>query len=156
MAASKKVPTAIIKRQVSLETGGKITLPPDFAERVGGGRSLALTRHPDGLIELRPQQPHNNEKASSQISLDEAGAITFPEVLLIGLDEGSLFSVSQRVDGAIELRLQESSDPSQWWYWTDRWQQMEREAAEDYAAGRYKQFDNVEDFLADLDAHHET
>lgn len=38
------------------------------------------------------------------------------------------------------------------WFWTERWQQMEREADEDYAAGRYKTFDNVDDFLADLDA----
>jgi hypothetical protein len=56
----------------------------------------------------------------------------------------------------IELRLDEPSDPSQQWYWTDRWQQMEREADEDYAAGRHKRFDNVEDFLAYLDADHET
>ena len=38
------------------------------------------------------------------------------------------------------------------WFWSERWQQMEREADEDYAAGRYKTFDDVESFLADLDA----
>ena len=44
-------------------------------------------------------------------------------------------------------------DPSQAWFWTKRWQRMERQADENYAAGYYKTFDDVESFLADLDAH---
>ena len=58
----------------------------------------------------------------------------------------------KRDDGVLELRPQER-DPDQAWFWTERWQQMEREADEDYAAGRYKTFDNVEAFIADLDTY---
>jgi len=38
------------------------------------------------------------------------------------------------------------------WFWTERWQRMERESDESYASGQYKTFDDVESFLADLDA----
>lgn len=30
-------------------------------------------------------------------------------------------------------------DPDQAWFWTDEWQQKEREADEDIAAGRYEE-----------------
>lgn len=33
------------------------------------------------------------------------------------------------------------------WFWTERWQQMEREVQEDYDNGRYYEFDNVEDLI---------
>jgi hypothetical protein len=46
----------------------------------------------------------------------------------------------------------EQRDPDQAWYWTDAWQRKEREAEEDLAAGRYKTFDTMEEFLADLDS----
>ncbi len=42
-------------------------------------------------------------------------------------------------------------DPDQAWFWTERWQQMEREADEDIAAGRVKVFDDAESFLAELE-----
>jgi hypothetical protein len=38
---------------------------------------------------------------------------------------------------------------SQSWFWTDRWQRMEREADVAIAAGRVAEFDDVEGFLAD-------
>lgn len=41
---------------------------------------------------------------------------------------------------------------AQSWFWSDRWQRMEREVDESFAAGRHKTFDDVDSFLADLDA----
>lgn len=41
-------------------------------------------------------------------------------------------------------------DPDQAWFWTPEWQQMEREADEDIAAGRVKAFDTMDDLIADL------
>ena len=38
------------------------------------------------------------------------------------------------------------------WFWTERWQAMEREADEDVATGRVARFDSAEEFFADLDA----
>jgi hypothetical protein len=37
------------------------------------------------------------------------------------------------------------------WFWSDAWQQMEREADEDIAAGRVKRFTDLEALFADLD-----
>lgn len=46
----------------------------------------------------------------------------------------------------------ERRDPDQAWYWTPEWQAGEREVDEDIASGRRCQvFDDVEEFLADLD-----
>ena len=47
----------------------------------------------------------------------------------------------------------EDRDPDQAWFWTPEWQQMEREADEDIAAGRVESFDSGEAFLAALEAH---
>ncbi|MFL5833896.1 MAG: hypothetical protein ACJ76B_07940 [Solirubrobacterales bacterium] len=58
------------------------------------------------------------------------------------------------VDGAAIL-LEEITDgridPEQAWFWTREWQQREREADKDLAAGRSSRFENDEDFLAALD-----
>lgn len=80
------------------------------------------------------------------------GSILLPKEIREDLDANALFEVEQRPDGVIELQPYGTADPDQRWFWSERWQQMEREADEDYAAGRYKRFDNVEDFLAYLDA----
>lgn len=92
----------------------------------------------------------------AQIPLGEDNTLELPQELCIGLDEGIPFTILQRPDRVIELRLNEPPDPTQQWYWTDRWQQMEREADEDIAAGRVASFDTVEDFLTNLDANRET
>jgi hypothetical protein len=38
------------------------------------------------------------------------------------------------------------------WFWSDRWQQMERNADADVEAGRTAVTDGVDEFLAELDA----
>lgn len=38
------------------------------------------------------------------------------------------------------------------WFWTERWQQMERESDESYAAGQYTVHDDIDSFFATLDA----
>jgi antitoxin MazE len=69
------------------------------------------------------------------------------------LDEpGAQVRLVEREDGVIELHPLLPVAADQAWFWTERWQRMEREADDDIAAGRVAQFDDVEDFLADLDA----
>ena len=84
------------------------------------------------------------------VKLDQHGAITIPEELREGLDQDTLFAVVRREDGVIELRPQASVDVEQSWFWTERWQRLEREADADIAAGRVATFDDAERFLADL------
>lgn len=85
------------------------------------------------------------------VKLGQRGTFTLPKQLREGLDGNTLFEAVRREDGVIELRPQTTIDSSQAWYWTERWQKMEREADADIAAGRLKTFDDVESFLAYLD-----
>ncbi len=87
-----------------------------------------------------------------RVKLGQRGTVTIPREVRHGLDEGAILDVVRREDGVIELRPQLMIDAAQSWFWTERWQRMEREADEAFAAGRYKTFDDVESFLADLDA----
>lgn len=86
-----------------------------------------------------------------RVKINQRGSVTIPKPLREGIAENTILEAVRRDDGVIELRPQ-PVDPSQAWFWTERWQQMEREADEDYASGRYKTFDDVESFLADLDS----
>lgn len=54
------------------------------------------------------------------------------------------------------MNLAKTRDPDQGWFWTDEWQRKEREADEAYTAGRFKQFDTIDEFLADLDSDEST
>lgn len=47
---------------------------------------------------------------------------------------------------------QPKRDPEQSWFWSERWQQMEREADEDIRAGRVKRADNLEDLFTELES----
>ena len=49
-----------------------------------------------------------------------------------------------------EYREKELIDEDDSWYWSEEWQQMEREADEDIKAGRIKSFENVEDLIREL------
>ena len=50
----------------------------------------------------------------------------------------------ERDDGGIELIPVVAVPADQAWFWTDRWQVMEREADADVAAGRITTVDGVE------------
>lgn len=69
------------------------------------------------------------------------------------LDEpGAQVEVVERDDGVIELRPQVAVPSDQAWFWTERWQAMEREADADVAADRTERFDGIEEMFAELDA----
>ena len=61
----------------------------------------------------------------------------------------------------VEMRLEEGHlvlvpkqliDKDQTWFWTKEWQAAEREAENDLRAGQMKEFDTLDDLIADLDA----
>lgn len=66
-------------------------------------------------------------------------------------DPGAQVELRERDDGVIELRAQSAVPADQRWFWSERWQRMEREAEADIEAGRVETFDRPEDFLHDLD-----
>jgi hypothetical protein len=51
--------------------------------------------------------------------------------------------------GAVRIII-EPLDPDQAYFWTKEWQEGERKAEEEMAAGEYKDFPTIEDFLDDL------
>lgn len=87
----------------------------------------------------------------ARVKLSARGTVTIPKELRAHLGVGEQLEVVRRPDGVIELRPQER-DPDQAWFWTERWQRMEREADEDIAAGRWTTFDDGESFLRHLQA----
>jgi AbrB family looped-hinge helix DNA binding protein len=81
------------------------------------------------------------------------GTITIPAQLRrqFGLDKpGAQVEIVVR-DGEIVLVPHVAIPADQMWFWSEKWQAMEREADEDLAAGRYKEFESGEEFLAHLD-----
>jgi hypothetical protein len=50
------------------------------------------------------------------------------------------------------LELFGVGDPDQAWFWAGSWQQAESEADRDFAEGRSRQFQSLDDFFDDLDS----
>ena len=87
------------------------------------------------------------------ISVQSRGLIALPASVRrkLGLDRpGAQVEVIER-QGEIILRPYLPIPADQAWFWTERWQRMEREADEAVAAGRVTVVDGVEAMLADLD-----
>jgi AbrB family looped-hinge helix DNA binding protein len=81
------------------------------------------------------------------------GTITIPAQLRrrFGLDKpGAQVEIVVR-DGEIVLLPHVAVPAEQAWFWTKRWQMMEREADAELAAGKSTTFDTADDFLAHLE-----
>ena len=88
------------------------------------------------------------------VTVQGRGLIAIPAAVRkrFGLDEpGAQVEVIER-ETEIILRPHVAVPADQAWFWTERWQQMEREADGAIAAGRVKAAEDVEEFLADLDS----
>ena len=80
------------------------------------------------------------------------GQITLPTNVRrkANLKEGDLLEAIVDPDGTVRLVPQIAVNRSQAYFWTRRWQEGERDADEDLLAGRYKDFNNMDDLIADL------
>lgn len=68
------------------------------------------------------------------------------------LDEpGAQLEMTERDDGVLELRPALPVPAEQRWFWTERWQEREREVDEHVKAGRVTTHESTEDFLDHLD-----
>jgi hypothetical protein len=88
---------------------------------------------------------------STLIRMSRRGTITLPPDLRKGLDEDTVFEPTVREDGTIELRPRAMVPASQKWFWSARWQAMEREADDDIRKGRIQRFESGEEFLNHLE-----
>jgi AbrB family looped-hinge helix DNA binding protein len=80
------------------------------------------------------------------------GQVTLPATVRreAHVEEGDLLTV--RLEGEnIVLTPKKLIDKSQAYFWTEAWQQDEREAEEDIAEGHVTAYETVEDLIAALD-----
>jgi antitoxin PrlF len=88
----------------------------------------------------------------SQSIVRGKGQITIPADVRAAarLEEGDPIEVELVPEGIL-LRPYKRVDATQTWFWDPRWQQGEREAAEDLAKGRSRVFESSEEFLDSLE-----
>lgn len=81
------------------------------------------------------------------------GQITLPASVrrMTNIEEGDYIAVSVEGD-TILLTPKRLIDKSQAYFWTEEWQRGEIEATEDIKSGRTREFTDVEDLIASLEA----
>jgi bifunctional DNA-binding transcriptional regulator/antitoxin component of YhaV-PrlF toxin-antitoxin module len=90
------------------------------------------------------------------VSVQSRGTIALPAELRrrLHLDEpGAQVVLDEREDGVVELRAVLPIPAEQRWYWTERWQAMEREVDDHAAAGRTTTLPDADALFEHLDRH---
>ncbi|HEY5471592.1 MAG TPA: hypothetical protein VIK32_00210 [Candidatus Limnocylindrales bacterium] len=89
------------------------------------------------------------------ITVQARGTVALPADLRrrLHLDQkDSQIKLIEHDDGRVELLPVVAVPADQAWFWTDRWQAMEREADADIAAGRITIVEGADELIAHLDA----
>ncbi len=81
------------------------------------------------------------------VEVSDRGTITLPK----RYRDAALYEVRPREGGGLELIPQHTVDAAQAWFWSERWQKMEREADADIKAGRVARSGSADEFLSELD-----
>ena len=87
------------------------------------------------------------------VKITRGGQVTIPAEMRrqAGIEIGDYVEV-RMVDGRLVLVPKQLIDKDQTWFWTEEWQAAEREAENDLRAGQVKEFDTLDELIADLDA----
>jgi AbrB family looped-hinge helix DNA binding protein len=88
---------------------------------------------------------------SELIQVRKKAQLTIPQSIRqkLGIEEGDFLDVRVR-SGEIVLKVKKLIDKEQAWFWTNRWQQGEKEAEEDIRAGRVHRFPDSKSAVAFL------
>ena len=88
---------------------------------------------------------------SDLVQVRKKAQVTLPQSVRqeLGIVEGDFLDIQVR-SGEIVLRVKKLVDKEQAWFWTNRWQQGEKEAEEDMRAGRVHNFPNTKKAVAFL------
>jgi antitoxin MazE len=89
------------------------------------------------------------------LTVQSRGTVSLPVQLRrrLHLDQAdSQIKLIEHDDGRVELIPIVTVPADQAWFWTERWQAMEREADADIAAGRVAVVQGVDELIAHLDA----
>jgi AbrB family looped-hinge helix DNA binding protein len=88
------------------------------------------------------------------VAVQSRGVVALPAEVRrrLHLDEpGAQVEITERGDGVLELRPSLPVPATQRWFWTERWQQREREVDDHVAAGRVTVHEGGEALLEHLD-----
>ena len=88
------------------------------------------------------------------VMLQGRGLLALPRAIRQrhGLDKpGTQVEIVEREDGVIELHPHVAVPADQAWFWTERWQKLEREADAQIERGEGTTYENAETFLSSLD-----
>lgn len=81
------------------------------------------------------------------------GQVTIPSEIrsILDIKEGDdlIFHVDEK--GRVIVDRARIIPPDQAWFWSEHWQQMEREVQADIEAGNVLEFDNIKDYIGYLD-----
>ena len=85
------------------------------------------------------------------VQLRKKAQLTLPQSIRekLGLEEGDFMDVQVR-NGEIVLKVKKLVDKEQAWFWSQRWQQGEREAEDDIQAGRVHTFTDAKSAVSFL------
>ncbi len=125
---------------------------------VGGHFDCIAGRH--GLLQYRNAANLSSGYAVDMstgpvyIPLQRRGVVTLPAELRreLHLDQpGAQLRLEEVRPGVYEMTAVAAVPADQVWFWEERWQQLERGADADQAAGRTVSTQNLVEFLAELD-----
>ena len=87
------------------------------------------------------------------IKVTRGGQVTIPAALRrqAGIEIGDYLEI-QMVDNHLILVPKRVIDKDQAYFWSDAWQEGEREAEDDLRQGRVERFETLDELVADLDA----
>ena len=88
---------------------------------------------------------------SELVQVRKKAQVTLPQSVRqeLGIEEGDFLDIQVR-SGEIVLKVKKLVDKEQAWFWTNRWQQGEKEAEEDIRAGRVHNFPVTNEAVAFL------
>jgi antitoxin MazE len=114
-------------------------------------RRRALTARVVGGIAKIPYYRYSvipmTRQAHALVEVSARGTITLPK----RFRDANLYEIRPREGGGLELIPKRAIDASQAWFWTDRWQKMEREADADIRAGRIHQFESADNLISEIE-----
>jgi len=87
------------------------------------------------------------------VKVTRGGQVTIPAEMRrqAGIDIGDY--VEMRLEeGHLVLVPKQLIDKDQTWFWSEAWQAAEREAEDDLRTGQVKEFETLDELIADLDA----
>ena len=93
------------------------------------------------------------EKTFYKSRLRTKGQITVPAEIrsTLGAQEGDDLVFYKDENGQVLISRAQIIPPDQAWFWSERWQRLERDAQADLNAGRVVEFSSVSEALAALD-----